>query len=84
MHWGREYLTSPTEQQKRQAAHLESLGVHIVVGHHPHVLEDHAVKRKFLVSYSLGNFLFAARCKNVVSKININFRGRSSIKSYFE
>ena len=69
MHWGVQLLTIPTKQQRREAAHLESIGVHVVVGHHPHVLEGHKIHGNFLVAYSLGNFLFGVNTKNKVCPI---------------
>ena len=34
-----------------------SLGVQVIIGSHPHVLEPHCLKNKTLVAYSLGNFV---------------------------
>ncbi|KXJ15028.1 Capsule biosynthesis protein CapA [Exaiptasia diaphana] len=64
MHWGVQYLTEPTELQRHQEAHLKSLGVHAIIGSHPHVLEGHSLKQHSLVAYSLGNFLFGPKNKN--------------------
>ena len=35
-----------------------SLGVQIIIGAHPHVLQPHYIKDNKLIAYSLGNFLF--------------------------
>ena len=35
-----------------------SLGVHVIIGAHPHVLQPHCIHDNKLVAYSLGNFLF--------------------------
>lgn len=61
-HWGIEYVLKPSRQQKEMTKYLSDLGVDLVIGSHPHVLEpvewiktkkDH----KMLVYYSLGNFV---------------------------
>lgn len=62
MHWGDEYQDLPNETQIRQAEFLSSLGVDIIVGHHPHVIQPvnlltNENGRKTFVMYSLGNFL---------------------------
>jgi poly-gamma-glutamate synthesis protein (capsule biosynthesis protein) len=59
MHWGVEYTHTPTAEQKRIANHLASLGVDIVIGHHPHVIQPIEFINDTLVIYSLGNFISA-------------------------
>lgn len=61
MHWGSEYVFAPTAEQKKIAEHLASLGVSIVLGHHPHVVQPVAMVKNTLVVYSLGNFLSAQK-----------------------
>ena len=41
MHWGKEYLLTPNQRLLRIANHLHSLGAHIVIGSHQHVLQGH-------------------------------------------
>ena len=57
MHWGTEYVTYPTEEQKNIAKYLSSLGVDIIIGCHPHVIEPIEFVGDTLVFYSLGNFV---------------------------
>ncbi|TDL83183.1 CapA family protein [Peribacillus frigoritolerans] len=62
MHWGVEYIRLPNEEQQELAQFLADQGVHLVIGHHPHVLQPMEwVKgkdgNKTFVVYSLGNFL---------------------------
>jgi poly-gamma-glutamate capsule biosynthesis protein CapA/YwtB (metallophosphatase superfamily) len=62
-HWGEEYTTTSSRQQRQMAQFLCEQGVHVVFGMHPHVLQE----AEFLVSektgagtlvfYSLGGFL---------------------------
>ena len=66
MHWGIEYQTTPNSEQKELADFLFQNGADIIIGNHPHVLqnmekrdivlEDGTHKDGFIV-YSLGNFL---------------------------
>ncbi len=59
MHWGVEYIHSPNSEQKRIAKYLSELGVNIVVGHHPHVVQPIEFIDNTLVIYSLGNLISA-------------------------
>lgn len=61
MHFGNEYSHSPSEDQKKTANYLASLGVDIVIGHHPHVVQPIEFIDDTLVIYSLGNFISAQR-----------------------
>ena len=64
MHWGSEYQTEPTETQKKQAEFLASLGVDIIIGTHPHIIEPITYINDTLVIYSLGNFISAQSTNN--------------------
>ena len=57
MHWGDEYTNTPTESEKEIANYLSSLGVDIVIGTHPHVVQPIEYIGNTLVIYSLGNFI---------------------------
>ncbi len=61
-HWGTEYTTQPTQDQKNLAKKMASWGANVIIGHHPHVLQpmewiDNADGSRTLVAYSLGNFI---------------------------
>ncbi len=64
MHWGTEYRSEPTEEQKREAEYLSNLGVDIIIGTHPHVIEPITYINDTLVIYSLGNFISAQSTNN--------------------
>ncbi|ANE41118.1 hypothetical protein JM64_03270 [Fervidobacterium ngatamarikiense] len=61
LHYGNEYQTTPTKEQ-RELAHLAlKSGADLVIASHPHVLQEielvkDGLKTK-LIAYSLGNFL---------------------------
>ena len=62
LHWGDEYATSPTAWQRRVASELIEAGADVILGHHPHVLqqiESYIARdnRMGLIVYSLGNFI---------------------------
>ena len=59
MHWGVEYTHTPTAYEKDMAEYLSSLGVNLIIGTHPHVIQPVAWINDTLVIYSLGNFISA-------------------------
>ena len=64
MHWGSEYSFAVSDEQKELAQYLSDLGVDVIIGEHPHVIEPmeyitSANGHRTLVFYSLGNFLSA-------------------------
>ncbi len=62
-HWGTENSHDVSEQQKKYIKIFSELGVDIVIGTHPHVLQsvewvkNKETGKKMLVYYSLGNFI---------------------------
>ena len=59
MHWGAEYTHEPVDEEVKIAKYLSELGVDLVIGTHPHVIQPIAYVGDTLVIYSLGNFLSA-------------------------
>lgn len=59
-HWGREYDHLATRRQKHLARVATEAGADLVVGHHPHVVQEISWDpiQGRLVAYSLGNFIF--------------------------
>ncbi len=62
-HWGTENSHDVNEQQKKYVSIFSELGVDLVIGAHPHVLqkvewvENETTGKKMLVYYSVGNFI---------------------------
>ena len=54
LYWGREYSYFPDETALYAARHLAELGVDVVVGYHPHLLQDHAYFGNTLIIFSPG------------------------------
>lgn len=75
MHWGLEYQSQPSKEQKRLAQFCFDLGANIVIGSHPHVLQpiQHDTVRNQVVVYSLGNFVSGQRdrYKNGGAMVNL-------------
>lgn len=61
MHWGTEYQYEADASQKKIAQYLSSLGVDVVIGTHPHVVEPIEFIGNTMVIYSLGNFISAQK-----------------------
>lgn len=63
MHWGTEWVTTSSAHQRALAQQLCDGGIEVIVGHHPHVLQEIVVLNQkagdgqTLVFYSVGNFL---------------------------
>ncbi len=57
MHWGDEYTNTPTNSEVAIAQHLSDLGVDLIIGTHPHVVQPIEYVGETLVIYSLGNFI---------------------------
>ena len=91
-HWGVEYLNRPGARQKQLARLAAGAGADLVLGHHPHVLQGIEVlpapnRRRCVVAYSLGNFLFdapqrfvAATADSVVLQVGLNKSGVQSVQ----
>lgn len=58
IHWGDEYSASANETQRSFARTLSALGADIIIGHHPHVVQNIEFINTTLVVYSLGNLIF--------------------------
>ena len=63
IHWGEEYQLEPNNKQKEIAQKLCDLGVDVIIGGHPHVVQPMDLltssdgKHKTVCVYSMGNFV---------------------------
>ena len=71
MHWGIEYEFNPNAYQLDAAKYLNSLGVDIIIGTHPHVIQPVDYIDNTLVIYSLGNFLSAHEVINTANRVGL-------------
>lgn len=58
IHWGEEYQGVHNGRQEALAHEAIEVGAKIVIGHHPHVIQDTEVYKDGFIAYSLGNFIF--------------------------
>jgi poly-gamma-glutamate synthesis protein (capsule biosynthesis protein) len=57
-HFGIEGDFQPSDEQIKTSHQTIDNGAHIVVGHHPHVIQPVEVYKDGVIAYSLGNFVF--------------------------
>lgn len=57
-HWGKEYQATSGYMQKSLARKFIDQGADLIIGSHPHVIQDIEVYKNKLIFYSLGNFIF--------------------------
>jgi len=57
-HWGVEYATVHNQTQENLAHGWIDAGADLVVGSHPHVVQDVEIYQDVPIFYSLGNFVF--------------------------
>ncbi len=91
-HWGIEYTHTPVESETTLAKQLADLGVDLVIGAHPHVIQpvewvEGQNGHKTLVYYSLGNFVSnqdaAPRVLGAMAQVTIvKDENDTTIKSY--
>lgn len=58
MHFGEEYKEVHNKRQEYLAKKAIDSGADMVIGHHPHVIEDIEFYKEKPIIYSLGNFMF--------------------------
>ena len=58
LHWGQEYVGTPSHSQVVFLRRLAEAGADVVVGHHPHVLHPIVTNNQTIIASSLGNFIF--------------------------
>ncbi len=54
-HWGTEYVLKHSEEQRKEAEWYVENGADIIIGAHPHVIQDIETVDGVTVAYSLGN-----------------------------
>ena len=56
-HWGTEFVTEPSRMQRELASRLVDSGANLIVGAHPHVIQDAYWVNKAPVYFSVGNLV---------------------------
>lgn len=78
-HWGAELMTSAKDYQVELGRKSIDWGADLVLGHHPHVLQDIELYKGRLIVYSLGNFVFGSESNrtNWSMILLLTFQGNS-------
>ncbi|MFA6485874.1 MAG: AmmeMemoRadiSam system protein B [Candidatus Magasanikbacteria bacterium] len=58
IHWGDEYQEISNTNQRDLAHLMIDAGADIIIGHHPHVVQEMEIYKNRPIFYSLGNFVF--------------------------
>lgn len=66
-HWGVEYATTSSPYMRELAHQFIDVGAEVVIGSHPHVVEEREFYREKYIYYSLGNFIFDQYWSDAVS-----------------
>lgn len=59
MHSGGQFNIKPGVYTRKLVEKLKELGVDLVIGHHPHIVQECKIYKDFFVAYSLGNFFMS-------------------------
>ena len=78
-HWGAELMTAAKDYQVELGRKAIDWGADLVLGHHPHVLQELEVYQGRLIAYSLGNFVFGSESNrtNTSMILLLTFQGKS-------
>lgn len=84
-HFGDEYKTKHNLRQEYLAHKAIDAGAKIIIGHHPHVIEDTEIYKNGFIVYSLGNFIFDQSfsqntMQGMLLEIKLNRDGNMSVK----
>ncbi|MDW7774303.1 MAG: CapA family protein [Desulfobulbaceae bacterium] len=57
LHWGDEFINYPSPYQVELAHKIIDAGAHLILGHHPHIMQTVEQYKHGLIAYSLGSFI---------------------------
>lgn len=87
LHWGVENYSLPSPAQISIGHQLIELGVDLIIGHHPHVIQRVEKYKDAYIAYSLGNFIFSdiewtwenPKGEKKISHVKLNKKNKESI-----
>ena len=81
-HWGAELMTTAKDYQRELGRRSIDWGADLVLGHHPHILQELELYRGRLIAYSLGNFVFGSESEKTNSSMILlcTFKGKSLVR----
>jgi poly-gamma-glutamate synthesis protein (capsule biosynthesis protein) len=82
-HWGAEVMFAAKDYQVALGHQAIDWGADLVLGHHPHVLQELEVYKGRLIAYSLGNFVFGSESNRTNESIILlcRFKGNTFVKA---
>lgn len=83
IHWGVEYTSIATDQQRALAKRFIDSGADVISGHHPHWVQEIEYFNGKPVYYSLGNFVFDQMWSEETKKglvVRLTFKDKNIIK----
>jgi poly-gamma-glutamate synthesis protein (capsule biosynthesis protein) len=82
VHWGDEYVAKHNSRQREAAERFIDAGADLIVGHHPHVVQDIQLVNDVPVFYSLGNYIFDQYDATATKEgllLQLSFTGETSV-----
>jgi poly-gamma-glutamate synthesis protein (capsule biosynthesis protein) len=80
MHWGLDFTEHPVPFQMKHAREMIDRGAHVIVGHHPHLLQGIERYGRGIIAYSLGDFVFDEAGRDTcVLKIDLSKQGIEAV-----
>lgn len=82
-HWGTEYESIASRVQRKVAEKMVASGADIIIGHHPHWVQNSEMIDNTPVYYSLGNFIFDQMWSEETKKglvVKMTFDGKDLVK----
>lgn len=82
IHWGAELMLAAKDYQIALGHDCINWGADLVLGHHPHVLQEIELYKGKLIAYSLGNFVFGSESNrtNTSMILLLTFQGKSLVR----
>ncbi|GHU66764.1 lipoprotein [Clostridia bacterium] len=88
-HWGSEYETKFSAEQRSIGRAAIDAGADVVIGHHPHIVQGIELYKGKYILYSLGNFVFGGNANpddrdSYLARLTFTVRGGVSDPAEFE
>lgn len=84
VHWGVPYQREPNFEDREKAHLMVSLGADIVIGHHPHIMQQVEVFQGCPIIYSVGNFAFGTGNSKAESLlVGVRFQPDQTITDFY-
>ena len=81
LHWGTENVEEIDWAQEKQAAEVAEAGADLIIGDHPHCLQQIGIVKGVPVAYSLGNFWFNSKTLDTgMIKVTLDENGLKSCR----